>query len=69
VKITIFWLFRNTTVVYLSNATDQENGLRYPDMLKSLNDIEKILPREKGNILFAPDALIQKINLQNIAEL
>ena len=33
-----------------------------PDMLKRLNDIEKMAPVEKGKELFALDALIQKMN-------
>jgi len=32
-----------------------------PDMLKRLKDIEKMGPTEKGHVLFALDALIQKI--------
>ena len=38
-----------------------------PDMLNRLNDIEKMEPTEKGHVLFAPDDLIQKIKLKNIA--
>jgi hypothetical protein len=56
-------------VVYLSNNIDQENILKDPDMLKRLNDIEKMAPVEKGHVLFALDALIQKIKIKNIAAL
>jgi len=38
-------------------------------MLKRLNDIEKMAPAEKDHVLFALDALIQKIKLKNIAAL
>ena len=59
----------NTTVGYLLDETDQENVLKDPDMLKRLNDIEKMEPTEKGHVLFALDALIQKIKIKNIAAL
>lgn len=59
----------NTTVDYLLDETDQENVLKDPDMLKRLNDIEKMAPVEKGHVLFALDALIQKIKIKNIAAL
>jgi transcriptional regulator with XRE-family HTH domain len=59
----------NTTVGYLLDETDQENVLKDPDMLKRLNDIAKMAPVEKDHVLFALDALIQKIKLKNIAVL
>jgi len=34
-----------------------------------LNDIQKMAPVEKGHVLFALDALIQKIKIKNIAAL
>lgn len=58
-----------TTVGYLLGETDQENLLKDPDMLKRLNDIEKMEPKEKDHVLFTLDALIQKIKLKNIAAL
>ena len=51
----------NTAVGYLLDESGQENVLKDPDMLKRLNDIEKMEPTEKGHVLFALDALIQKI--------
>lgn len=59
----------NTTVGYLLGETDQENLLKDPDMLKRLNEIENMKPDEKGHVLFAIDAMIQKIKLKNIAAL
>jgi hypothetical protein len=43
----------NITVGYLLDETDQENVLKDPDMLKRLNDIEKMGPTEKGHSLCA----------------
>jgi hypothetical protein len=54
---------------YLLDLTEQENVLKDPDMLKRLNDIEKKGPTKKGHVLFALDALIQKIKIKNIAAL
>ena len=59
----------NTTVGYLLGESDQENILKDPDMLKRLNDIESMDPEEKNHVLFALDAVIQKIKLKNIAAL
>ena len=59
----------NTTVGYLLDESGEENVLKDPDMLKRLNDIEKMAPTEKDHVLFALDALIQKIKLKNIAVL
>ena len=61
--------FLNTTVGYLLDESDQENVLKDPVMLKRLTDIEKMAPAEKDHVLFALDALIQKIKLKNIAVL
>ena len=58
-----------TTVGYLLGETEQENLLKDPDMVKRLNDIEKMKPEEKSHVLFALDAMIQKIKLKNIAAL
>jgi transcriptional regulator with XRE-family HTH domain len=41
----------NTTVGYLLDETDQENVLKDPDMLKRLNDIEKMAPVENDHVL------------------
>jgi hypothetical protein len=38
-------------------------------MLKRLNDIERMGATEKGHVLYALDALIQKIKIKNIAAL
>jgi hypothetical protein len=59
----------NTTMGYLLDESGQESVLKDPDMLKRLNDIEKMAPAEKDHVLFALDALIQKIKLKNIAVL
>lgn len=59
----------NTTVGYLLGETDQENALKDPDMLRRLNDIEKMDKEEKEHVLFTLDALIQKIKIKNIAAL
>jgi transcriptional regulator with XRE-family HTH domain len=59
----------NTTVGYLLGETEQENLLKDPDMVKRLNDIENMKPEEKSHVLFAIDAMIQKIKLKNITAL
>jgi ribosome-binding protein aMBF1 (putative translation factor) len=59
----------NTTVGYLLDETDQENVLKDTDMLKRLNDIQKMDPAEKDHVLFALDALIRKIKIKNLAAL
>lgn len=59
----------HTTVGYLLGETDHENALKDPDMLRRLNDIEKMDMEEKEHVLFTLDALIQKIKIQNIAAL
>ena len=59
----------NTTVGYLLGETEQENLLKDPDMVKRLNDIEKMKPEEKSHVLFALDAMIQKIKLKDITAL
>jgi hypothetical protein len=48
-------------------ATDFSNFTLEIAVLKRLNDIEKMGPTEKGHVLFALDAHIQKIKLTNIA--
>jgi transcriptional regulator with XRE-family HTH domain len=58
-----------TTVGYLLGESEQENILKDPEMLKRLNDIENMKPEEKDHVIFALDALIQKIKLKNIAAL
>jgi len=40
----------NTTVGYLLDETDQENVLKDPDMLKRLNDIEKMEKEDKNHM-------------------
>lgn len=50
----------NITVGYLLDETGEGNVLKDPDMFKWLNDIEKMAPAEKDNVLFALDAMTQK---------
>lgn len=59
----------NTTGGYLLGESDQEKILKDPGMLKRLNDIEGMEPKEKSHVLFTLDALIQKIKLKIIAAL
>ncbi len=53
----------NTTVGYLLDETDQENVLKDPDMLKRLNDTEKLAPVKKDHEHFVLNALIQNIKI------
>ncbi len=59
----------NTTVGYLLGETEQENLFKDPDMLKRLNEIEKMEPEEKNNILSVIDGFIKSVKLKNIAAL
>ncbi len=53
----------NTTVGYLLGETDQENLLKNPEMLKRLNEIEKMEKEDKGHILSVIDGFIKSIKL------
>jgi len=57
------------TVGYLLDETEQENLFKDPDMLKWLNEIEKIEKEDKNHILYAIDGLIKSVKLKNIAAL
>jgi len=57
----------DTTVGYLLSETEQENILKNPDMLKRLNEIEKMEDTDKGHILSVIDGFIKSIKLKNIA--
>ncbi len=59
----------NTTVGYLLGETEQENLFRDPDMLKRLNEIEKMEDSDKGHILSVLDGFIKSVKLKNIAAL
>lgn len=59
----------NTTVGYLLGETEQEDILKDPDMLKRLNEIEKMNQEDKGHILSVVDGFIKSIKLKNIAAL
>ncbi len=59
----------NTTVGYLLGETDQEDLFKDPDMLKRLNEIEKMDKEDKGHILSVIDGFIKSIKLKNIAAL
>jgi len=59
----------DTTVGYLLGETEQENLLKDPDMLKRLNEIEKMESDDKKHILYTIDGLIRAAKLKNIAAL
>jgi transcriptional regulator with XRE-family HTH domain len=59
----------DTTVGYLLDETEQENLFKDPDMLKRLNEIEKMEKEDKNHILYAIDGLIKSVKLKNIAAL
>ena len=58
-----------TTVGYLLGETDEENILKAPEMLKRLNEIEKMEEADKGHILSVIDGFIKFIKIKNIAAL
>ncbi len=58
-----------TTVGYLLGETDEENILKDPEMLKRLNEIEKMEEADKGHILSVVDGFIKSIKIKNIAAL
>ena len=58
-----------TTVGYLLSETEQENLFKDPDMLKRLNEIEKMDKDDKSHILYTIDGLIKSVKLKNIAAL
>ena len=57
----------DTTVDNLQSETDQENILKDTEMLKHLNEIEKMEAIDKGYILSVIDGFIKSIKLKNIA--
>jgi transcriptional regulator with XRE-family HTH domain len=59
----------NTTVGYLLGETEQEDLFKDPEMLKRLNEIEKMEDTDKGHILSVIDGFIKSIKLKNIAAL
>lgn len=59
----------STTVGYLLGETDEENILKDPEMLKRLNEIEKMDNEDKGSILKVLDGFIKSVRLKNIAAL
>jgi len=59
----------DTTVGYLLGETDEENILKDPEMLKRLNEIEKMDNEDKGSILKVLDGFIKSVKLKNIAAL
>lgn len=58
-----------TTVGYLLGETEEENILKDPEMLKRLNEIEKMDNEDKGSILKVLDGFIKSVKLKNIAAL
>jgi len=59
----------DTTIGYLLGETDQENILKDPDMLRRLNEIEKMDNEDKNHILHVLDGFIKSVKLKNIAAL
>ena len=59
----------DTTVGYLLGETDEENILKDPEMLKRLNEIEKMDNEDKGSILKVLDGFIKSVKFKNIAAL
>jgi ribosome-binding protein aMBF1 (putative translation factor) len=59
----------NTTVGYLLGETDQEDLFKDPEMLKRLNEIEKMDNENKTHILSVVDGFIKSIKFKNIAAL
>lgn len=59
----------NTTVGYLLSETEQENLFKNPDMLKRMNEIDKMENEDKNHILYAIDAFIKSVKFRNIAAL
>jgi transcriptional regulator with XRE-family HTH domain len=59
----------STTVGYLLGETDEENILKDPEMLKRLNEIEKMDNEDRGSILKVLDGFIKSVKLKNIAAL
>ncbi len=59
----------DTTVGYLLGETDEENILKDPEMLKRLNEIEKMDNEDKGSILKVLDGFIKSVRLKSIAVL
>ncbi len=57
----------DTTVGYLLGETEQENVLKNPDMLKRLNEIERMENDDKSHILSVIDGFIKSVKLKNIA--
>ncbi|OQA97603.1 MAG: hypothetical protein BWY22_01247 [Bacteroidetes bacterium ADurb.Bin217] len=57
----------NTTVGYLLGETETTNVFKNPDMLKRLNEIDKMEDTDKGHILSVIDGFIKSIKLKNIA--
>lgn len=58
----------DTTVGYLLGETEQENVFKNPDMLRRWNDIEDMDEQDRSHVLFAIDALIQRVKLREIAQ-
>ena len=57
-----------TTVGYLIDETEQGNLFKDPEMLKRLNEIEKMDKEDKNHILYAIDAFIKIVKLKKILQ-
>lgn len=55
-----------TTVGYLLGETEQKDLLKDPAMLKRLNDICSFTENDRTHIIYALDAMINNVKLQNI---
>jgi len=58
-----------TTVGYLLDETEQENLFKDLEMLKRLNEIEKMDSEDKNHILHVLDGFIKSVKLKNIEAL
>ncbi len=58
--------FLETTAAYLFGETEDKELLRYPSMIKRLNDIAKFPEQDKTCILYALDAMINNVKLKAI---
>lgn len=59
----------DTTIGYLLGETEQDSVLKSPDMLKRLNEIDKMEKEDKNHILHVIDGFIRSVKLKNIAAL
>ncbi len=56
-------------LVFRSIKDQKPDLFKNPDMLKRLNEIDKMEKEDKNHILYAIDALIKSVKFKNIAAL